>query len=139
MDCTTETPRRRPGPKPRQIECRGERLTIEEWANKTGLEPGTIRYRLYQLNWPASLALALPLGTHASRAGVIKDEQLHAVKDVTDEPKRKPADPVDPAKDRDEVVGGLLKRLREPGSYETPETALVAAYNAGVAAGRNAR
>ncbi len=68
-----------------------------------------------------------------------KPKRYGLIKDVTDEPRRKPADPVDPAKDRDEVVGGLLKRLREPGSVETPETALVAAYNAGVAAGRNAR
>jgi len=114
MDTETERPRR--GRPPMTVT-----LTIEELATLTGITPSGVSKRI-------------------ERGQLLETPRRYGlVKDVTDEPKRKPADPVDPAKDRDEVVGGLLKRLREPGSVETPETALVAAYNAGVAAGRNAR
>lgn len=132
MDCTTETPRRRPGPKPRQIECRGERLTIEEWAEKTGLEPGTIRFRLYQLKWPASLALALPLGTHASRAGDVREEHLLGVSDVTDEPKKKPAgETVDPVKQQRQDIDAIMSRRNEPGNIMDERARLEMAWAMG--------
>ena len=58
------------------------------------------------------------------------------VKDVTDERSRKPAASIDADKDRASVVADLLRRLNEYRSVETPESALAAAYNAGLLAGQ---
>lgn len=52
------------------------------------------------------------------------------VKDVTEEPKKKPA-PVDPVKQRESDVAELLRRLKECGSSLDMELALQAAWDMG--------
>lgn len=54
-----------------------------------------------------------------------------AVKDVTEEPKQKPAPAVDPVKQRDSDVAEVRRRLLEPGAILDIETALMDAWDMG--------
>jgi hypothetical protein len=47
--------------KNRFIEFNGERLTVSEWAERTGISEATIRHRLDDAGWPAEKALTAPL------------------------------------------------------------------------------
>jgi hypothetical protein len=43
------------------LEMNGERLTLPEWARKTGIKLASLRTRIYQLGWPAEKALTSPI------------------------------------------------------------------------------
>ena len=72
-----------------------------------------------------------------SRSG--SERKVGLVRDVTEEPKRKPAPEPYTGPSREEVVAGQVSRLREPGSIIPVEEALDTAYTSGFAAGRASR
>lgn len=115
MDCTTEERPRRGRP-PATVT-----MTRAELAAIMGMTPKGISKRIER------------------GQGFDKPRRYEMIKDVTDEPKRKPAPEPYTGPSREEVVSGLLERLGAFRSVETPETALIAAYNAGVSAGRASR
>lgn len=41
----------------RFLECNGERATLSEWAERTGIKRATIAYRIDRLGWPTDQAL----------------------------------------------------------------------------------
>jgi DNA-binding Lrp family transcriptional regulator len=53
------------------------------------------------------------------------------VRDVTDEPKRKPAEAVDPVKARRDAIDGIIERTKEPGNLLDQRAQLEAAWDAG--------
>jgi len=42
------------------LEFRGEKKTLAEWAEKTGIKPSTICVRLYRLGWSINKTLSIP-------------------------------------------------------------------------------
>lgn len=109
LDCEPEQPRRRAGRPPMTVT-----LTVSELAGALGITPGAVSKRIER---------GQPLET-PRRYGLVKD--------VTEEPKRKPIGPaVDPVKQREADVLELLRRLREHGSSLDAETALQAAWDMG--------
>jgi hypothetical protein len=107
MDCTTET-QRRPGRKPMTVV-----LTVAELAQLLGMTPSGVSKRIER-----GQALEAP-----KRYGLVRD--------VTDEPKRKPAESVDPVKARRDAIDGIIERTKEPGNLLDQRAQLEAAWDAG--------
>jgi hypothetical protein len=62
---------------------------------------------------------------------LIAPKRYGLIKDVTDEPKRKPVDPVDPVKQRRDAIDGIIERTKEPGNLLDQRAQLEAAWDAG--------
>lgn len=108
MTCEPE-PRRRAGRPPMIVT-----MTVAELAKILDITPGAVSKRIER----------------GQDLGALK--RYGTVKDVTDEPKRKPSGPaVDPVKQRERDVAELLRRLKEHGSSLDTELALQAAWDMG--------
>lgn len=106
MDRTTETPRR--GRPPETVT-----LTRAELAEILGVTPTAVSKRIER-----GQELTTP-----KRYGLVRD--------VTDEPKRKPAESVDPVKARRDAIDGIIERTKEPGNLLDQRAQLEAAWDAG--------
>lgn len=106
MDCTTKTPRR--GRPPETVT-----LTRAELAEILGVTPKAVSKRIER-----GQELTTP-----KRYGLVRD--------VTDEPKRKQAESVDPVKARRDAIDGIIERTKEPGNLLDQRAQLEAAWDAG--------
>jgi len=93
------------------VDYAGQRKTVSEWAEITGLDQIMINKRLRR-GWPVAQALTLP-GTHCGQKTMPTDRQRDILKSLLSGPKRIEAVAVETGRKRREVEDAIARLKRD--------------------------